>query len=600
MKKKLLTLLAVIVLGMVLVCGVSAEVAEDFAWSLDETTGTLTISGHGEMPYYDGVPWNSDLIQNIVITDGITSIGNGAFLHCSSLTSITIPDSVTSIGMNAFDETPWYDAQPDGLIYINRVLYEYKGEIPDETSIDIKPGTVSISNGAFYGCSSLTSITIPNSVTSIGSDTFSSCSSLTSITIPDSVTSISAWAFRNCSSLTKIVVDNNNPEYSSDEFGILFNKDKTELIQAPRTIRNYVIPNSVTSIGMFAFSGCSSLTDITIPDGVKDILNFAFEDCRSLTSITIPDSVRIISQSAFYGSGLTSIELSDSKLPVTINASAFSGTPWYESQSDGVLYINRILYGYKGEMPEGTTIDVRQGTVTISPNAFYGCTGLTSVTIPDGVLHINGSAFEGCNGLTEIIVPDSVEFISNWAFGGCSSLTSIKLSSNVTKIYKGTFSGCTSLTDVYYAGSEEEWKNIQIEETWNDSLLTATIHFNYTSDPPRSATVLVNGSRVSFPDQQPLLKDSRTLVPARGVFEALGATVGWDDATETVTVSRGDTLVTLTIGQSFITVNGVQKAQDVPAQLINDRTMIPVRAVAEAFGCNVGWDDATYTVTIDA
>ncbi len=261
-------------------------------------------------------------LTNITISDGLTSIGDGAFLYCSSLTgitmpdgttrigdnafkycsnllSVTVPDSITDIGTGAFDGTAWYDAQPDGLLYINRVLYKYKGEMPNETGIDIRSGTVSVSGSAITYCNKLKSVAIPESVTYIG-----------------------ACAFANCRYLTKIVVDQNNPNYRSDSFGVLFNKDTTELIQAPGVIEKYTIPASVihigesafsgcdsltnitlptavTSIGDWAFSGCGGLKSITIPSSVMSIGSFAFSDCRSLTNITIPDGVTSISSFAF-------------------------------------------------------------------------------------------------------------------------------------------------------------------------------------------------------------------------------------------------------------------------------------------------------------
>ena len=172
--------------------------------------------------------------------------------------------------------------------------------------------------------SSIKTIIIPNSVTSIGAEAFYNCTGLTRVTIPDSVTSIGNSAFRYCTGLTSVTVDVNNPNYSSDEYGVLFNKDKTELIQYPignkRT--EYIIPDSVTSIGNYAFYYCKGLTSVTIGNGVKRIDNQAFVMCSGLTSITIPDSVTSIGDSAFYYcTRLTSVTIPDSV--TSIGDSAF-------------------------------------------------------------------------------------------------------------------------------------------------------------------------------------------------------------------------------------------------------------------------------------
>lgn len=275
----------------------SGTCGENLTWTLD-SEGTLTISGTGKMEDYTeqdeytgetDSPWDArrDSIKKIFIESGVTSIGDYAFVCCSSLTSVNISNSVISIGDCAF-------AGCSGLI-----------------SFNIPSSVISIGGNTFARCSGLTSVNIPNSVTSIGENAFCFCSSLTSIDLPNSVTSIEIGTFVG-SGLTSIDIPNSVISIGANAF-----YNCSGLISVN-------IPDSVTTIGYGAFVNCSSMTSINIPASVTSIEEFAFAGCSSLTNISIPDSVTTIAREAFgICSSLTSISISDSV--TSIEGSAFSG-----------------------------------------------------------------------------------------------------------------------------------------------------------------------------------------------------------------------------------------------------------------------------------
>ena len=255
-------------------------------------------------------------LTSVTIPDSVTSIENFAFRDCESLTDITLPDSITSIGKGIFDgcymleQVPVKEVEIDNLIYrlllhnqlAVRVGYSDAPEtivIPSEITHEgvqyrVKPDTEAI----FKDCKSLKSVTILDGVTSIADEAFWGCESLESITIPASVTSIGRAAFDECSSLTSIVVAEGNTVYDSREnCNALIHTATNTLLYS---CQNTIIPNSVTSIGDFAFCHCS-LTSFVIPNSVTSIGERAFWDCKSLESITIPNSVTRIGYQAFYG-----------------------------------------------------------------------------------------------------------------------------------------------------------------------------------------------------------------------------------------------------------------------------------------------------------
>ncbi len=342
----------------------------------------------------------------------VTAIGDDAFSYCTGLTSIEIPDSVTSIGDYAFS---W--------------------------------------------CTGLTSIEIPDSVTSICNYAFYSCSVLASIEIPIGVTSIGNDAFAYCSGLVNITVESGNTVYHSDGNCLIETASGTLILGC----KNSIIPTdgSVTSIGSYAFSGCTGLTSIEIPDSVTSIGDYAFSDCTGLTSIEIPDSVTSIGDRAFsYCTGLTSVEIPGSV--TSIGNSAFSYCTGLTSVEipDSVTSIGEDALSWCTGL---TSIEIPASVTSIGEYAFSYCTGLVSITVESGntVYHSDGNCLietasgtliSGCKN--SIIPTDgSITSIGDWAFSNCTGLTSIEISGSVTSIGEYAFSYCTGLTSVEIPGS---------------------------------------------------------------------------------------------------------------------------------------------------
>ncbi len=323
-------------------------------------------------------------------------------------------------------------------------------------SIEIGSDVTSIGAYAFYDCEDLESVTIPDSIIRIGDKAFWYCDSLTSVNIPDSVVSIGDSAFRSCDSLESIIVDDNNKYFSSDDYGVLYDRYKTKLIQYPiaKKETKYIISDCVNEICDVAFEGCDNLVNVVIPDSVTTIGNMAFAFCTGLEKITIPNKVTTIGNSAFWDcSRLTSIVIPDSV--TAMGNSAFSSCE----------NLANVVIG--------------NGVAKINDDTFSSCIRLTSVKIGNNVTSIGEYAFDNCTGLTKIVIPDSVTSIGYRAFSSCENLKEVTIGSGVSKIYAGAFFQCFNITDVYYKGSEDEWYKIGFGNE-NSRLTTATIHFNST------------------------------------------------------------------------------------------------------------------------
>ena len=271
----------------------------------DEAFKNTPISGVAGSEYIGSEAFIDTNIYSAILTDTVV-LGTRAFKG-SLVEEIYIGEKLEYIPAEAFTYCPIRNLDiPDNIKRIDRSAFSGCTLLEN---INLGNGVTEIGDYVFESCRGLTSVTIPDSVTTIGDNAFRECTGLTNVTIPDSVEFLGSGVFSRCTSLTSITVDKNNENYSSRD-GVLFNKDQTTLIQYPAGNQRdtYIIPDSVKSIGEYAFSGCTGLTSITIPDSVTSIGIDAFDGCTGLTSITIPDSVTNIGGAAFYGcKGLTDV-----------------------------------------------------------------------------------------------------------------------------------------------------------------------------------------------------------------------------------------------------------------------------------------------------
>ena len=387
----------------------------------------------------------------ITIPDGITSIGDYAFSGCSGLTSITIPNSVTSIGHYAFDNCSGLTS----FIISKNVTSIGSGAFSNcsgLTRIILSNGLKSIERNTFYKCSKLTSISLPDGITYIGDNAFQDCVKLTSITIPDSVTCTGSSVFAGCGCLR--FTEYENGFYignSMNPYHVLVYADY--LPECPQ----FTIHENTKVICGGAFRG-SYLASITIPDGVTSIGSYAFSGCSGLTSITIPDSVTSIGDSAFYNcSGLTSVSIPDSV--TNVGGSAF----------EGCINLHYNVYNYRNYLGNSDNPYV----VLISAN---NSQYITSTTFHENTRVIAGRAFYCCSKLASVTVHDGIRSIGNSAFYNCADLTAVTIPDSVTSIENSAFMNCTKLTSITFTGTIEDWNAISKGSSWDYNTGNYTIH----------------------------------------------------------------------------------------------------------------------------
>ena len=363
----------------------------------------------------DGVLYDKDKTELInypagkkdssyVIPEGIRTIREKAFYGCLNLCELTIPDSVTEIESGAFECSSLISDEYGTIKYVDGWVVG-SGHT---ANVVLKDGTRGIAFEAFSGDGIIEKVTMPDTVKYINGCAFENCTNLSEVLLSSSLENIERGAFLNCSNLADIVIPDSVISITSDAFynTALLNKQNTPVKYAGKWVitaedcDKIVIKDGTKCIASYAFSSCTSLTDITIPDSVTMIGDYAFATCNSLTEIKIPNNVKSIGGCVFWFCG--------SLKNVTI--------------------------------PDSVTM--------IGDKAFFGCTSLTDITIPGSVTMIGDMAFSGCKSLTDITIPGSVTMIGDAAFANCTSLTGITIPGSVTMIGNAAFSSCTSLTDI--------------------------------------------------------------------------------------------------------------------------------------------------------
>lgn len=391
-------------------------------------------------------PYSGDVTIPATVTCGdtvytVTAIGHSAFRDCSDLKSITIPTTITTIKEHAFAGCTSLDSV--AISDLGRwcgIAFESNAANPCHHA-----------HRLFLNGQEIIDLVIPDSVTVIESFAFTGCDSINSVRIPSTVTDIGLAAFTGCSAIADITVDSGNSSYDSRDNCNAIIKTATGTLIAG--CKNTFIPNTVTSIGDWAFSSCTSLTGIHIPNSVTGIGMEAFYGCTSLLGINIPTSVTYIGYQAFYGCS----ELREINIPSSVRAIASSafeycrsltsitvanGNPRYDSRDD----CNAIIETDENTLIAGCQNTIIPATVSaIGDYAFSGCSMLAAIDIPGSVVSVGDYAFRGCSALRRAVIPEGVISIGPSAFFDCSLLNRVDIPSTVESIGSFAFERCPAI-----------------------------------------------------------------------------------------------------------------------------------------------------------
>ncbi len=364
-----------------------------------------------------------------------------------------------------------------------------------------------------------------------------------------------------------------------------------------------VFPSTVKTVPCVAY-GSKKLERVVIPEGVEIIDEYAFSQCSNLTEAEIPSTVKQIKKDAFSYTQIDRVNIP--KGLEELGDSAFRRTSVKEIYIPVMGKMGKYVFAECKSLKKAV---IEYGTQIIPEHTFDDCISLVDVEIPNSVTTISGTsgtnfaAFRNCTSLEQIILPTSLKVIGSYSFENCDKLTEVVIPYGTTTI-EYAFLDCDNLKSLYipdtvtkiHRGIVQDSKNCIIycgaDSYTAEFCKKNSISYLTDNSVNSGITVLYNGTRISFHSygQNPELLGGRTLVPLRSIFEAMGADVEWDGATNTAIAKRGNVEVKITIGANEIYKNGKAIPVDVSAQLLNSRTMVPARVIAEAFGANVDWN----------
>ncbi len=384
----------------------------------------------------DGVFWSCTELEELTLSDSLTSVGNYAFYECTSLAALKLPDSISTIGYSMFY----------GCLNLTSINYPLKLSL---SNYYVSSGYYF---GPFYG-SAIESVTVPEGTTEIPDYTFSSATSLQQIALPETLTHIGIRVFYNCASLRELELPASL--VSIDDYAFY----------DCASLESLVLPDSIATLGCGILEYCVNLESITIPEGLASIPEYTFRGCTSLTNLKLPDSLTEIGSWAF--SGCSSI----SNLVLPNNIETLGG-----GIVSGCSVLTEVNYPLNLKSSGNSRYD----------GPFAG-SSIEKISIPVGVTEIPDYTFSNCTSLQYMVLPNTLTIIGNYACYGCTSITYIELPVTLTEVGSSAFYNCTALTDVYYAGTQDDWNAITINDG-NTCLTSATIHFENEDAPSLNGT----------------------------------------------------------------------------------------------------------------